>query len=1548
MLRADSLNLVFTDTTICLGDSVELLLEKDTILVDQFAFDYTGAIIINSVVADSGEHYFFKISGDFTGAGNAERRDAAYYFKLNWQNVQIPAGAFKWNGVGNNRPFPDIYNPLHVYYFPFIGDGQSQQFTWNDTNYSDNSGSLQVEMYKITGLGVWSTGDTAFNIKVSPSSSTVYYVSAMDGTGPDSIVVNVISASSPLDDSLSQCSLDSIAIGLTDHTSVVWSTHEAGDSIWALYTDPYYVQMVDSNGCTINDTVQVSLMEAYIEQGDTAICAGDSVTFNLLHSMDVPLVYFDGVNDFIQVSHSSDFLFDRDFTISAWVSPDQLVGFQSIINKVTSPAEKQFCLQLKDDSLIFDYEKSSNDFYVIHGGLTPGWHHVAVSVDPGLYVRMYIDGVLVQTVLAPAAPTDLSSDLVIGKLGGTYNTHYFKGLIKDVKIWKRTLSDLEVMQSVCEHPDPFKEEALLSHWMHAQDQANYVWDLTPNNLDGIPYGPVWVTATGPCSSSFNYNWSTGQSSDSVTIGVSQTDTIVLQVSNSQLSCYDSIIVQASIVDINLPDDLKLCESDSVIVQVDSSLASYVWSTSDSTFSIWASSSDSTLILQVFDSLGCDDIDTASIEVFYGPVWQQSDTQLCPGAFVDLSLELPYVYDSILWWSGSQNSIQSFAPSSDTQFYVNLWRGDSNVLCHFIDTFSVIMSSGIGLSDSSLFVCENDSLSLGLSQNFTSYFWSTNATSQTIDVLDTGYYKLSVVDSNTCQDSMFFIVDYFVGSDPISYDSLFLCDLNGAEIYANPQYISYQWNHGGNTAAVPLPSVGQYYLSVTDSNQCDLFDSAFVDLIQSSTSIISYDSLFCKGGYAWMFLLDRQDVDSLVWLGGAQDSFQLNIMHDTVIYLETWKGDSACYIKDSLSLLTTELYLSPSLTNVQCFGESDAFINLNVQGGKGSKYYYWNTGQTSDSLGALSAGNYSVTVWDSLGCYKDSSFVISEPPLFSQQLQKQDIVCPGDSSGVINLNLLGGVKPYVVQWNNGSNDSSLTGLSSGMYSFIVADSNNCILEDSILIYAPPQFAILDIIDHVLCKGQSNAQIQVNVSGGTGAYQYSWSSGNNTSIVPSLSAGSYLLTITDSSLCSFDTSFQVFEPDSLLLVTQLLDEHCNQQDAYIILNTQGGTLPYLYQWSNGSQQDTLSSLSAGQYIVTITDQNSCIRIDTLDILNRPNPNIDFDFNDVCIGQAVLIEGLDTAQVIANWIWDDGNSSLLSGDSIQVVYTDTGAYFVQLIATDSFGCADTVNKTINVYPKPDISLGLDTNWGCDSLCVYFTAENSLDSNSIFYWSFEGHGLDTASSLEYCFNQVGSWDVVLDVVSEYGCVNSVLKPDWVHIYPNPVADFSISQSHVDIINSEIDFWDQSVQAISWLWDFGDGTGDTMPNTAHLYTDTGSHQVKLNVVSQNGCVDSVIKLIYVEGKNIVHMPNAFTPGNDNFNNEFKPVGIWENVSFYKFSIWNRWGEMLFESDDPHLGWDGRCSDQKNGECSQGAYVFNLTYMDMTGKMQYLIGSFMLIRKAKN
>ena len=131
---------------------------------------------------------------------------------------------------------------------------------------------------------------------------------------------------------------------------------------------------------------------------------------------------------------------------------------------------------------------------------------------------------------------------MIGKLGGNYNSNFFQGAIKDVRVWTRVLSDFELLESICHHVNPFKEANLLAYWLHQQGQDNYVWDLTGKGLDGLPYGPTWYYDLSPCVSSKAFLWEDSVPGDLFSCVLWSKDTICLKVSNSQITCYDTVVL----------------------------------------------------------------------------------------------------------------------------------------------------------------------------------------------------------------------------------------------------------------------------------------------------------------------------------------------------------------------------------------------------------------------------------------------------------------------------------------------------------------------------------------------------------------------------------------------------------------------------------------------------------------------------------------------------------------------------------------------------------------------------------------------------------------------------------------------------------------------------------------------------------------------------------------------------------------------------------------------------------------------------------------------
>ena len=160
--------------------------------------------------------------------------------------------------------------------------------------------------------------------------------------------------------------------------------------------------------------------------------------------------------------------------------------------------------------------------------------------------------------------------------------------------------------------------------------------------------------------------------------------------------------------------------------------------------------------------------------------------------------------------------------------------------------------------------------------------------------------------------------------------------------------------------------------------------------------------------------------------------------------------------------------------------------------------------------------------------------------------------------------------------------------------------------------------------------------------------------------------------------------------------------------------------------------------------------------------------------------------------------------------------------------------------------------------------------------------------------------------------------------IFPNPTADFFFTPETLSSLEADVDFYNESIGAVDYLWDFGDGTTATTFDAYHQYEPGQSitYEVILYVNNEFGCVDSISKEIKIKDELLVYVPNTFTPDGDQYNNVFKPVlGSNLSVENYEFSVFNRWGEQIFISNDPNEFWDGT---YRGKQCQEGTYVWKL------------------------
>ncbi|HRU17228.1 MAG TPA: gliding motility-associated C-terminal domain-containing protein, partial [Bacteroidia bacterium] len=205
--------------------------------------------------------------------------------------------------------------------------------------------------------------------------------------------------------------------------------------------------------------------------------------------------------------------------------------------------------------------------------------------------------------------------------------------------------------------------------------------------------------------------------------------------------------------------------------------------------------------------------------------------------------------------------------------------------------------------------------------------------------------------------------------------------------------------------------------------------------------------------------------------------------------------------------------------------------------------------------------------------------------------------------------------------------------------------------------------------------------------------------------------------------------------------------------------------------------------------------------------------------------------------------------------------------------------------------------------------------------------------------FSGSGSYPVSLIITSPNNCVGESIANVNITVFPLPQASFTIAPDQAPLFNSEVTFGDVSANAVSWLWDFGDGDTSTLQNVSHFYADPGKYNAKLYVTNVAGCIDSLAREIFITP---FYIPNAFTPNGDGRNETFFDPGYATNVQSLTMNIYNRWGQLVYTTDNLSKTWDG--VDSKGNLSPQGVYVYALKVTTYSGKHYDYTGSVSLIR----
>ncbi len=635
--------------------------------------------------------------------------------------------------------------------------------------------------------------------------------------------------------------------------------------------------------------------------------------------------------------------------------------------------------------------------------------------------------------------------------------------------------------------------------------------------------------------------------------------------------------------------------------------------------------------------------------------------------------------------------------------------------------------------------------------------------------------------------------------------------------------------------------------------------------------------------------------------------------------------TACVTADTVYLTITVGSTLPVTASFNSIVDC-ATMTVDAQNaGTSNVIYEWNMGDGTiytDSIVSHTytlPGTYNITfiAGDTIcGNTDTSTAIIVIPPIVIA-----DISVSPDTSGC---------EPFTVTFNNNSNgvlyswnfddgspiDNSFqpthTFIDSGTYNvmLIAIDSSACNIVDTaeITITVLP-IPIVDLgIDTTICTGTITLDAQ-----NTGAI-FTWQDGSANQTLIASTSGIYWVEVDDNGCTTRDSIYLNlngpdldFGPDIITCTPSFLLDALNPGADYL--------------WQDGSTNQTFSVTNFGAYWVNVTIAG-CSVSDTVVIsqgsisVTLPNDTI------LCNGTSILLDAQNSG---ANYLWSQG-------DTNQSISIDTsGTYSVEV--TEGF-CYASDTVTIGFYSPNPLFSYTDTI-GCQPLVTYFTnlSTTSIGVITSWYWTF-GDGF--SSNLEnpsHEYINSGTYDVTLIVTTATGCSFSLMKQIQVTVYPKPMAAFTFSPNPPST-GELIQFTDQSIDALSWEWSFGSGDSSTLQSPTHAYEDIANFEVQL-IVTNEECVDSIARTIVIKEELIYYVPNAFTPDGDEFNNTFSPVFTSGFDRFdYHLSIYNRWGEILFESHNFELGWDGTY----NGKLVQdGVYTWKIEFANINSDERHIV-----------
>ena len=1314
----------------------------------------------------------------------------------------------------------------------------------------------------------WSTGVTTNSIVVSPTQTTTYYVDVSDGVGTcrDSVTVTVsdLTSYNPLSDTTRVCGTTTTLNASSGFTTYSWNTGATTQSISPTTSGFYKVTVTNAAGCTASDSTYLSLVNANIINSDTIICKGSSITLSIdslfpgrtacsLSALSTNLrnglvgywPFCGNANDQSGygnngVVNGATLTTDRFGSFNNAYSFNGISDHISALNPLASMNNFTYAgyvhfpdfhgghfLHIGIDQLVVPRDgfgvglggSQTTNQGLNYLGLASGqswynsgysfpnagrWYYFVVTKNSS-DVKYYVNGSQVGVNFVQQISTP-SNSLFIGQAGPSYAN--FKGNLDDLMIYNRALSQSEIQQ---------------------------LYSAAP-------------TVT----------WSSGATTNQITVSPTQSTTYYVTVSDGITSCTDSVRVTVSDIGTFNPlsDTTRVCGT-STVLNAGSGYSTYSWS-NGSTSQANTLTTGGIYRVTVSNTDGCTAADSTLLSLVNARIIN-NDTTICRSASIILSIDSlsPGACTSAGLPANLRNGLVGYWPfcGNANDASGNGRNGNVNGPTLVSDRFgnSNNAYSFDGIDD---FIIAQGGVALASAQRTISY-WI---------VPDPNLFgELICLGS---PQSTFWGCISANGTTRMNYGR----GCNEAGTFLTPVYQPGRWYNltfvtlSGTTSAIYID--GSYIGNVSHSapQNCDVTNLYFgVDIF----SISEFHKIKLDDVAIWNRALSLNEIQQLytsaptvTWSTGATtNQITVNPTQTTTYYATVSDGITTCTdsVRITVATVDTAVVVLDPLQVCTNGGQ------VRMQAGVASGYQWLRNGvaiagATSRLYTATQTGAYRVALLNSAGC-RDTSRTINvslyPQPVSGFNINPNTQCFAGNQFSFTNTTTLSsGTITYLWNFGNGitstQTNPSYSYPATGTYIVKLVATSGTGCKDSTtrtITVNPSPTATFSINTASQCVTGNQFGFTNNSSITTGTLTYAWTFGDgnvSTNANPShsyINAGSYTvkLVVTSGLGCKDSTtrSVTVFAKPTVDFSVNSLAQCVNGNSFVFTNNTTitSGTVTYIWRFGDGNGATTTNAthsyLTAGTYIVKLiaVSNNGCSDSTTQTVTVNPKPTVDFSINNAaqCLStNQFVFNNLSTitSGVLTN-AWNFGNGATSIQTSPTYTYGASGVYAVKLVTTSAAGCRDSITRSVTVHAMPTGTLNTPTT---NLLCEGGTVSLSASGGTLYQWFINGGAIVGATSASYAANQPGTYTV--NVISSNGCVAAATGAVTLQLVRKPTVNFTYDKYCAGFPTQ---FTDQSNTAnsnvVTYSWIFGQGQGtSTQQNPVYTFPTANTYSVSLTV----------------------------------------------------------------------------------------------------------------------